>query len=107
MVVITPPRAPVSARALSTTSCRTVSTSRLALMRRIAAVSLAVRSRNAWFSRLMASKSFNGPLPASYGAKPLSGVAAQGRDGYAGFAMHGAARGAHSAITSPIYTITT
>ena len=39
MVAMAPKRAPVSARALSTTSVSTVSRSRLALMRRLAALS--------------------------------------------------------------------
>ena len=61
IVVITPYRAPVSARALSTTSCRTVLTSRLALMRRIAALSREMWSPSAAFSRLSSSGLFNGP----------------------------------------------
>ena len=61
MVVITPYRAPVSARALSTTSCRTVLTSRLALMRRIAALSREMWSPSAAFSRLSSSGLFTGP----------------------------------------------
>ena len=58
MVVITPYRASVSAQALLTTSCRTVLRSRLELMRRLAALSLEMRSRSASFSRLSSSELF-------------------------------------------------
>ena len=50
MVVIPLQPALVSARALSTTSRRTVSTSRLSQMRRLASLSFERRSRNAWMS---------------------------------------------------------
>ena len=52
MVAMAPKRAPVSDRALSTTSRSTVSRSRLALMRRLAVLSAELRSRSASFSRL-------------------------------------------------------
>ena len=51
MVTMTAKRAPVSARADSAISCSTVSTSRLALTRRMAEDSAAIRSRSAWISR--------------------------------------------------------
>ena len=50
MVAMAPKRAPVSVRALSTTSVSTVSRSRLALMRRLAALSAEMRARSAAFS---------------------------------------------------------
>ena len=59
IVVITPERAPVSARALSTTSSSTVAKSRLRLMRRIAALSREMRASEA----PVGSRSFNAPLP--------------------------------------------
>ena len=46
-VVMAPKRAPVRARALSITSCRTVSGSRLSLMRRLASLRRDSRSRSA------------------------------------------------------------
>ena len=57
MVVMPPKRAPVSARALSTTSVSTVSRSRLALMRRLAALSAARRARSASCSAAVRSRS--------------------------------------------------
>ena len=48
---MTPLRAPVSARALSTTSRSTVSRSRVALMRRMAALRVDMDLPNVWFSR--------------------------------------------------------
>ena len=50
-VVMTAKRAPVSVRAASAISRSTVSSSRLALMRRMAAVSVEIRSRSASISR--------------------------------------------------------
>ena len=58
-VVITPELAPVSARALSTTSSSTVARSRLWLMRSIAALSREMRAS----ARPVGSRSFIAPLP--------------------------------------------
>ena len=55
MVAMAPKRAPVSDRALSTTSRSTVSRSRLALIRRLAALSAEMRSRRAAISRRSSS----------------------------------------------------
>ena len=55
MVAMLPEPASVRARALSTTSRRTVLRSRLSLMRRLASHSLERRSRSAWFSCLSSS----------------------------------------------------
>ena len=57
MVAMAANRAPVSARALSTTSLSTVSRSRLALMRRLAALSAEMRARSASFSAAVGSRS--------------------------------------------------
>ena len=59
-VVITPELAPVSARALSTTSSSTVASSRLWLMRSIAALSREMRASE----RPVGSRLFNAPTPA-------------------------------------------
>ena len=61
MVVIPLQPALVSARALSTTSRRTVVTSRLSLMRRLDSLSWERRSRSASFSALNSSAGFNSP----------------------------------------------
>ena len=66
-VVITPWVAPVSARALSTTSRSTVSRSRLELMRSTVPLSRAKRSLSDRFSRLSSPRSFKGPLPSFTG----------------------------------------
>ena len=58
MVAMAPKRAPVSDRALSTTSRSTVSRSRLALIRRLAALSAEMRSRSAAISRRSSSGGF-------------------------------------------------
>ena len=55
-----PQRAPVSARALSITSSSTVSRSRLALIRRMAALRVALRARSASISRFRSSDSAKG-----------------------------------------------
>ena len=55
MVAMAPRRAPVSDCALSTTSRSTVSRSRLALIRRLAALSAEMRSRSAAISRRSSS----------------------------------------------------
>ena len=60
MVAMAPKRAPVSARALSTTSFSTVSRSRLALMRRLAALSAETRARSASCSAAVGSRSVIG-----------------------------------------------
>ena len=59
MVAIPPEPAPVNARALSTTSPRTVLTSRLSLLRRLASLSFERRSRSARLSCLSSSISLN------------------------------------------------
>ena len=70
MVVITPKRALVSVRALSTISVKTVSRSRLALMRRLAALSLEMLSRSASISCIRSSRLFNSLPSSDSGTKP-------------------------------------
>ena len=67
IVTMTPYREPVSTRALSTTSCRTVSTSRVSLTRTLASLSLERRSRCASSSRLSSSCV---SIPRRFGRRP-------------------------------------
>ena len=76
MVAMAPKRAPVSDRALSTTSRSTVSRSRLALIRRLAVLSAEMRSRSASFLRLRSRsviRSSLHPLRAALPARPGTG----------------------------------
>ena len=63
MVAMAPKHAPVSVRALSTTSVSTVSRSRLALMRRLAALSAARRVRSASCSAAVGARLGHAFLP--------------------------------------------